>query len=199
VVSSISSTPSRVVLFFLFTYTLVSFVLLTYSKTPELKSFLKDGEAEFYENIKVDFIPGERAVLTIFHDGIEQEAISLYEYKTKDALHRLLHDKGFVLKNEEGQRAAVLAAIENKRMERLKHHQGIEYYRIRMRYLEEFRTLITQDYHAWENRPKMCGHAGQDDFIRDNYDKINKREAAFPKQLLDYANAYLAGATSSSS
>lgn len=61
---------------------------------PILKSFLKDGEAESYQNVQVKFVPGRKAVMTIYEsdddegDGgeegwVEKEQIVLSDYKTK--------------------------------------------------------------------------------------------------------------------
>ncbi len=60
---------------------------------PILKSFLKDGEAESYQNVVVTFVPGRKAVMTIYEsdddDGggeeswVEKEQIVLSDYKTK--------------------------------------------------------------------------------------------------------------------
>lgn len=67
------------------------------NKLPQLKSFLKDGEAESYQNVEVKFVPGRKAVMTIYEssgddDGedsnnwVEKEQIVLSDYKTKVCL-----------------------------------------------------------------------------------------------------------------
>ncbi|KAL9185672.1 hypothetical protein ACHAXT_003449 [Thalassiosira profunda] len=76
---------------------------------PILKSFLKDGEAESYRNVEVTFVPGKRAVMTLFEgrsaeareDWVELEKIILSDYKTKEEMHELMVEKGFTLKSEE--------------------------------------------------------------------------------------------------
>ena len=65
---------------------------------PHLKEFVKYGGAELFENVEVEFRAGSNAVLTIFHDGTEYEKVELTSLKTKDEMHRLMLDKGFVLK-----------------------------------------------------------------------------------------------------
>ena len=58
---------------------------------PILKSFLKDGEAESYQNVRVTFVPGRKAVMTIYESDdeggeeswVEKEQIVLSDYKTK--------------------------------------------------------------------------------------------------------------------
>ncbi len=66
---------------------------------PILKSFLKDGEAESYQNVVVTFVPGRKAVMTIYEsdDGdeagggeeswVEKEQIVRSDYKTKVCMH----------------------------------------------------------------------------------------------------------------
>ena len=69
---------------------------------PQLKSFLKDGEAESYRNVEVKFIHGRKAVMTVWETGNgnggvldgggdresweEVEKITLSDYKTKVCL-----------------------------------------------------------------------------------------------------------------
>ena len=60
---------------------------------PILKSFLKEGEAESYQNVEVTFVHGRKAIMTIYEsdDGeesgeegwVEKEKIVLSDYKTK--------------------------------------------------------------------------------------------------------------------
>lgn len=66
------------------------------NRLPELKSFLKDGEAESYHGISVEYIHGRQAVLTIYDDEEEIEKITLSDYKTKEEMHALLVEKGTV-------------------------------------------------------------------------------------------------------
>ena len=63
---------------------------------PILKSFLKDGEAESYQNVQVKFVPGRKAIMTIYENDddeegeeeswVEKEQIVLSDYKTKVCL-----------------------------------------------------------------------------------------------------------------
>jgi hypothetical protein len=67
----------------------------------ELNLFLKGGEAETYQNVEIKYIHGRKAVLTIFHDGEEQEKIKLYKLRKREDMHAMFLEKGFVLKAEE--------------------------------------------------------------------------------------------------
>lgn len=86
------------------------------NKLPNLKSFLKDGEAETYQNVKVTYIPGRKAVMTIYEgnsgdiyeDMEEKEKIVLSDYKTKEEMHALMVEKGFQLKPAEEIEAMML-------------------------------------------------------------------------------------------
>jgi len=62
---------------------------------------LLDGHVDEYKDVKVVFIPGRNAVLTIFEDGQEQEKVVLSAIKTKDEMHKLMLDKGFERKTKE--------------------------------------------------------------------------------------------------
>jgi aspartate oxidase len=57
---------------------------------------LHDGEAIYYQGVEVEYVHGRNAVLTIYRDGQEQEQVTLSDYKTKDALHALMVNKGFI-------------------------------------------------------------------------------------------------------
>mmetsp|Transcript_25816 Transcript_25816/g.39553 ORF Transcript_25816/g.39553 Transcript_25816/m.39553 type:complete len:112 (-) Transcript_25816:891-1226(-) len=69
---------------------------------PELKSFLKDGEAEEYRGVSVEYVMGRKAVMTIYnHDGTKLEDITLSDFKKKSQMHKLMQEKGFVKMDEE--------------------------------------------------------------------------------------------------
>ena len=68
---------------------------------PNLKSFLKDGEAESYQGVSVKYVPGKKAIMTIYKDEKAQESVSLHEIDNKEMLHSLFRQKGFVQKSGE--------------------------------------------------------------------------------------------------
>ena len=88
------------------------------NRLRELKSFLKDGEAEEYQNVQVEYVHGRKAILYIYQDGEEVEQITLSEYKTKEDMHNLMVEKGFVKKPEEE-----LAEIRERRLQQEKGQQ----------------------------------------------------------------------------
>lgn len=69
------------------------------NKLPELKSFLKGGEAEQYQGVEVEYVHGRKAVLTIFRDGEQLEEVTLSDYRSKTDMHALMVEKGFVKKS----------------------------------------------------------------------------------------------------
>ena len=72
------------------------------NKLPELKSFLKEPDGvDLYKKVEVEFIPGRKAVMTIYQDGAEIEKITLSDYNDKEKLHELFIEKGFEKYNEE--------------------------------------------------------------------------------------------------
>lgn len=69
------------------------------NRHPELKAFLKGGEAEEYEGVKVKYIHGRPAVMTIFENGDKKDSIKLYDLKNRDEMHNVMVEKGFRKKN----------------------------------------------------------------------------------------------------
>lgn len=88
------------------------------SQSPLL---LPDGEAEEYSNVEVEYVHGRKAILYIYHDGEEAEQITLSEYKTKEDMHNLMAEKGFVKKPEEE-----LAEMRERRLQREQARQKAE-------------------------------------------------------------------------
>ncbi|EJK74970.1 hypothetical protein THAOC_03323 [Thalassiosira oceanica] len=72
------------------------------NKLPELKAFLKSGEAESYRNVEVNFIHGKKAVLTIYSgesaddrdSWVEEEKVTLSDYQRTEEMHQLMLEKG---------------------------------------------------------------------------------------------------------
>lgn len=62
---------------------------------------MKGGEAETYHNVEIKYIPGRKAILTIFHDGEEHEKIELSGLKQREEMHAMFLEKGFVKKSDE--------------------------------------------------------------------------------------------------
>eukprot|EP00536_Pseudo-nitzschia_multiseries_P005429 jgi/Psemu1/285769/fgenesh1_pg.101_\ len=73
-----------------------------------------EGEIQRYANVTIKWIRGKKAVLSIFDDnGKPIEAVQLYKLKTREEMHKLMVEKGFVKKSK-GQ---VVAEIKAKNIE----------------------------------------------------------------------------------
>jgi hypothetical protein len=68
---------------------------------PELKEFLKGGDAESYEGVTIEYIPGRTAILTVFHDQEQVEKVQLSSLKSQQDMHDMMKEKGFTLKSPE--------------------------------------------------------------------------------------------------
>ena len=63
-----------------------------------MKAFLQQPDGvDLYKDVTVSYIPGKKALLTIYNnkDGHELEKITLSDYDDKTKLHDLFKDKGF--------------------------------------------------------------------------------------------------------
>eukprot|EP00577_Skeletonema_sp_RCC1716_P027211 CAMPEP_0113402016 /NCGR_PEP_ID=MMETSP0013_2-20120614/17023_1 /TAXON_ID=2843 ORGANISM="Skeletonema costatum, Strain 1716" /NCGR_SAMPLE_ID=MMETSP0013_2 /ASSEMBLY_ACC=CAM_ASM_000158 /LENGTH=147 /DNA_ID=CAMNT_0000287307 /DNA_START=35 /DNA_END=475 /DNA_ORIENTATION=+ /assembly_acc=CAM_ASM_000158 len=117
---------------------------------PILKSFLKDGEAESYQNVQVKFVPGRKAIMTIYESAddddeggeeswVEKEQIVLSDYKTKDEMHALMVEKGFQLKSPEEVEAIQQQYKDEAEAERTKAEERREEMMIRREELQRQR------------------------------------------------------------
>lgn len=91
------------------------------NRLPELKSFLKGGEAEEYENVKVTFIRGREAIMTIFEDEKEVEQVQLSKLETKADMHALFVEKGFRKKNTTKTVSTPVDVPQQKKQKALRH------------------------------------------------------------------------------
>lgn len=72
------------------------------NKLPELKSFLKDGEATSYIGVTVKYVHGRTAVMTIYDEQKNVvEKVDLHVIKSKKRLHDIMKEKGFVRKGDD--------------------------------------------------------------------------------------------------
>ena len=71
------------------------------NRQPQLRNFIKNGGAISFQNVEINWVKGKRSILTIFHDGIEQEQIELNNIPSEKEMQQLMFNKGFVLKSQE--------------------------------------------------------------------------------------------------
>lgn len=65
------------------------------NRLPEVKKFIKGGEAETYEGVTVEYIRGRKPVLTIYEDGVKREEVEMATHTSVESLHSLMEEKGF--------------------------------------------------------------------------------------------------------
>lgn len=159
----------------------------TLNRLPLLRSFLKDGEAEFYHGVTVKYIPGRQAVLTIYENGVERETVTLSDIPTKVEMHQLMLDKGFIMKDEK-----VLKQIaEEKRI--LQEIEDYHTYR-RSMFFKQQREMVARFKNEViyggnppdeSKKPKQSRLGREEDYLVDNYDKMNAEEKAISTAKLD--------------
>ena len=68
----------------------------------DLKSFLLDGEAEWYNNITVKYLKNHKTtILTVYEDGKPVDEINFRYLDGKEEYHKAFIDSGFELKTQE--------------------------------------------------------------------------------------------------
>jgi len=66
-----------------------------------VKRFLKEpGGADVYQNLRVIFIPGKSPELVVSVDGDTSRRIDLTAFDSELALHRVVLDQGFVIRDD---------------------------------------------------------------------------------------------------
>jgi Sep15/SelM redox domain len=103
------------------------------NKLPALQSFLKNGEAEGYHGITIEYISGMEPTLTVYdnnnnnnkhgHEEEEEEVIHLRPYDTNALLHDLMVSQGFVRKSDEERKQIRHDKMEQKKLELAKKEQ----------------------------------------------------------------------------
>lgn len=141
------------------------------NRLRELKSFLKDSEAEEYQGVEVQYVHGRTAVLTIYRDGEEQEQITLSDYKTKEEMHALMVEKGFVKKSEE----------EIAEMRRLAQEKVVEEERVKQERTAETRRRIQQASEHAQNNKEERERPAEERAL----DWKKKRDELFAKKKLE--------------
>lgn len=163
------------------------------NRLPELRSFLKDGEAEFYRGVTVSYIPGRQAVLTIYEsdngtdDMVIREKVTLSDIPTKEEMHQLMKDKGFVLKDEkELQRIAEEKTILQE-LDDYHTYQRSMYYRDQRMLIEQFKAAVIHgpNMPAQIEKQKQSRQGREPDFLVDHYDKMHADEMAIARAKFD--------------
>ena len=169
------------------------------NRLPELRSFLKDGEAEQYVGLTVVYIPGRQAVLTVYHSNSNNDdddddggkpiktvhtQVTLSDIPTKKEMHALMVDQGFTRKAP-----AVLKRIAQEK-QILQETEDYHTWR-RSMYFREQRDVVAnfkrdvmgvtaQDKQQQQPQSRL---GREPDFLVDQFDKRNaaEKEAATGK------------------
>jgi len=184
---------------FVLYYSVVFLNEIITSKLPILRSFLKEGGAESYEGVTVNYVKGQQAVLKVYDadTGAELEQVVLQHLPTLESMHQAMRDAGFQLKPEAERRQLQETARRNQAELRAIHHRRNEYMHKRDFYVGEFREWIVQQSPLEEEGRtwKYRALAKSDPFVKfleDNYDRINQKEQAYLKaDLLESARRFL--------
>jgi Sep15/SelM redox domain len=173
-------------------YTL--FIISHYSRLPALKSFLRDGEAEWYRRVELQYVRGQLTLMHIYEEGnTSRDVINIVELNTaakygKDELHRvMINVAGLELKSADERQADVdrKEALRHQRQRAMFHRD--EYVRLMELHAQLFRRDIMQDtLHeetSWIHTER--------DYLYNNYDQIFRHEAITKEDLRWYATRYL--------
>lgn len=149
------------------------------NRLPELKSFLRDGEAEWYHNVTVTYVNGKHAVLTVSDDDDEAvvREISLHEIPTKPELHALMVELGFVLQDEPGRQRATAQAMRHEEEDDYRKFVRKYYFKERDLFVQRFMKEVLRDEVIHQEHPDMCGiqktFSETYVFLRESYDVMH--------------------------
>jgi hypothetical protein len=161
------------------------------NRLPELRSFLKEGEAEFYRGVTVDYIPGRQALLTIYEskDGVDEirEKVTLSDIPTKKEMHQLMVDKGFVLKDEKELERIAEEKVILQELDDYHTYQRSMYYREQRELVDQFRAAVINgpNMPPRVEQQKQSRQGREPDFLVDHYDKIHAEEMAIARAKFD--------------
>ena len=115
---------------------------------PELKEFLRGGEAEFYVGVDVEYVPGELPVMTVVEEGDGGEdgdrivqVVNLWTYRTREELRGLM-SKWFKMKDRRGQIEAQHRAHRILEKDAEESRLKREYLKERHRHVQSFRRDV---------------------------------------------------------
>lgn len=171
------------------------FFALPFSRLPELRSFIKDGEAEWYHNVRIKYVRGEQATLHVYNVSgadrariVEVATVSLSTLRTKEAMHQAMQRHGFVLKTPQERQADIDRANRIREQKNYAMFFRQEYLRQQFYHAYFFRQDVMMDAIYYNN---MTWTQLEKDFLLANYDKIFRNEVIKKTQVREYATKYL--------
>jgi acetoin utilization deacetylase AcuC-like enzyme len=169
------------------------------SRLPDLKAFIKGGEAETYRNIQIQYVRGQQTVLHVFRNDSSNnnnraarnqrdtdaiDRIVLSAVSRKEDMHRLLQEAGFERKSAAELEADAAQANAARRQRNLSMFHRSEYVRLQHLHAHLFRRDVVYK----TEQPKTYVQ----DYLHTNYDKIFKALARTKADVRLYATRYLA-------
>jgi hypothetical protein len=145
--------------------------------------------------VTVNYIPGRQALLTIYEssdevgvdDMIIREKVTLSDIATKEEMHKLMVDKGFVLKDDtELQRIAEEKVILQE-LDDYHTYQRSMYYREQRELVAQFKAAVVHgpNMPAQIEKQKQSRQGREPDFLVDHYDKMHAEEMAIARATFD--------------
>ena len=182
-------------------------------RLPELRSFIKDGEAKWYYNVDVNVVRGQNAILHVYNvinitigndqGGAQQRrlrssnrqrleeiaTVSLSSVSTKAEMHQLIQQYGFVLKSVQERQKELNDQQRKLQAKNYATHFYREYLRQQFYHAYYFREDVMKDSIYYNN---MTWNGNNDhDFLYQNYDHIFKRQVIDKNDVRQYATQYL--------
>jgi hypothetical protein len=158
-----------------------------------LRSFLKDGEAEFYRGVTVNYIPGRQALLTIYEsdngvdDLVIREKVTLSDIPTKQEMHQIMKEKGFVLKDDRELQRIAEEKVILQELDDYHTYQRSMYYREQRELVEKFKAAVVHgpNMPVQVEKQKQSRQGREPDFLVDHYDKMHAEEMAIARAKFD--------------
>jgi Sep15/SelM redox domain len=162
---------------------------------PELQSFIKDGEAEWYHNVRIKYVRGEQATLHVYNVSeadrsrqVEIDTVSLSSLRNKEAMHRAMQNYGFIMKSPQERQADIDKANRIREQKNYAMFFRQEYLRQQFYHAYFFRQDVMIDTIYYNN---ITWTYAENDFLLANYENIFRNEVIKKPQIREYAVNYL--------
>lgn len=154
---------------------------------PALKSFLMDGEAEWYHGLEAEFRTGSKPTVTLYQDGVEDgEPISLSHLQRRDEIHDFFRNLGFERKSEEEILKLKAEHYEKDKPRRVVVWSRTEYRHQMKEDIDDFRENVMRV----EEKPFIPRVKGAD-MLENNYRAVFGSSYLTFKEKMEKADQYL--------
>jgi Sep15/SelM redox domain len=157
------------------------------NRLPDLKSFLKGGEAESYRGVQIKYVRGQHSTLHVFRDGWPVDSVVLSSLRSKEKMHQIMIEHGFEKKSQEELQADLERARRQREAQNFAVFHRQEYVRLQHLHVHLFRQHVMQDYLYYQT----SWIANENEWLHKNYDAIFRGLARTSLQLHGYAIRYL--------